>query len=404
MSNGYSTRSEDRKTYVPTLSLSCTGDMVVPSSFAPRLIAMVRAVPTMCCDRMSMGSPWLAPSAVVRLQSRVFSMTMVHSCGRPAKELVAAKRPMRCPRQRERQLEAQVKDLQQQLAKPAPAAAGQGEAETVVVDDVEMDTAESEVNALRSQIKDLKADLVWANSLDPRRQNLLAGGLEGTLLLCSSNSTQQWSSSRAAKLLRNAWPPCSNVRLSASKLRKPQLILPRAPNSLWSWPPRRRRRQSKRYTLPRMSWPRLLQRLERWQRSEPMGLFRLHHWQTLATMPLPVSFARTMLRDCGWKESRISSPSSPRQWPLHSPGSRANPPLPRRRLPRTMRRSSQSSRVLTSLRTMIPLGRSWTRVSGRRLSTEKGLRWPASSRPPSSNGWSELSPPFKIARKQLHDS
>ena len=80
--------------------------------------------------------------------------------------------------ERERQLEAQVKDLQQQLAKPAPAA-GQGEAETVVVDDVEMDTAESKVNALRSQIKDLKADLVWAHSLDPRRQNLLAGGLEG---------------------------------------------------------------------------------------------------------------------------------------------------------------------------------------------------------------------------------
>ena len=42
-----------------------------------------------------------------------------------------------------------------------------------------MDTAESKVNALRSQIKDLKADLVWANSLDPGRQNLLAGGLEG---------------------------------------------------------------------------------------------------------------------------------------------------------------------------------------------------------------------------------
>ena len=80
--------------------------------------------------------------------------------------------------ERERHLEAQVKDLQQQLAKPAPAA-GQGEAETVAVDDVEMDTAESKVNALRSQIKDLKADLVWANSLDPRRQNLLAGGLEG---------------------------------------------------------------------------------------------------------------------------------------------------------------------------------------------------------------------------------
>ena len=80
--------------------------------------------------------------------------------------------------ERERQLEAQVKDLQQQLAKPATAA-GQGEADTVVVDDVEMDTAESKVSALRSQIKDLKADLAWANSLDPRRQNLLAGGLEG---------------------------------------------------------------------------------------------------------------------------------------------------------------------------------------------------------------------------------
>ena len=80
--------------------------------------------------------------------------------------------------ERERQLEAQVKDLQQQLAKPA-AAAGQGEAETVTVDDVEMDTAESKVSALRSQIRDLKADLAWANSLDPRRQNLLAGGLAG---------------------------------------------------------------------------------------------------------------------------------------------------------------------------------------------------------------------------------
>ena len=86
--------------------------------------------------------------------------------------------PAKSTTERERQLEAQVKDLQQQLAKPAPAA-GQGEAETIAVDDVEMDTAESKVNALRSQIKDLKADLVWANSLDPRRQNLLAGGLEG---------------------------------------------------------------------------------------------------------------------------------------------------------------------------------------------------------------------------------
>ena len=46
------------------------------------------------------------------------------------------------------------------------------QADTIVVDDVEMDTAESKVNTLRSQIKDLKADLAWANSLDPRRQNL----------------------------------------------------------------------------------------------------------------------------------------------------------------------------------------------------------------------------------------
>ena len=97
MSNGCST---GRRTCPP--SLSCTGDMVVPSSFAPSLIAMVRAVPTMCCDRMSMGNPWLAPSAVVRLLSLVFSVTMVHWCGRPAEELVAAKRPMQCPRQRER--------------------------------------------------------------------------------------------------------------------------------------------------------------------------------------------------------------------------------------------------------------------------------------------------------------
>ena len=81
-------------------SLSCTGGMLVPSSFAPSLTAMAPALPTMCCDRMNMGSPWLAPSAVGRLRSRDSSLTMVHSYGRPAKELVAAKCPLRSPRQR----------------------------------------------------------------------------------------------------------------------------------------------------------------------------------------------------------------------------------------------------------------------------------------------------------------
>ena len=94
---------------------------------------------------------------------------------------------MKSTTERERQLEAQVKDLLQQLAKPA-AAAGQGEDDTIMVDDVEMDTAESKVNTLRSQIKDLKADLAWANSLDPRRQNLSLAASRGTLRLYSSNS------------------------------------------------------------------------------------------------------------------------------------------------------------------------------------------------------------------------
>ena len=89
---------------------------------------------------------------------------MVHWCDHSAKKPRGGKAPAtKSTTERERQLEAQVKDLQQQLAKPATAA-GQGEVDTVVVD---------------AQIQDLKADLAWANSLDPRRQNLLAGGLEG---------------------------------------------------------------------------------------------------------------------------------------------------------------------------------------------------------------------------------
>ena len=178
MSNGYSTRSEDRKTYVPTLS-----ELHRRHGRAKQFCSKTDCNGSCCAYDVlrshEHGKPMACPKCSGTFaKPRLFSDdgSLVRPSGKGAR---GGKAPSAKPTtERERQLEAQVKDLQQQLAKPAPAA-GQGEAETVAVDDVEMDTAESKVNALRSQIKDLKADLAWANSLDPRRQNLLAGGLEG---------------------------------------------------------------------------------------------------------------------------------------------------------------------------------------------------------------------------------
>ena len=106
-------------------SLSCSGDMVVPSSFAPRLIAMVRAVPTMLRSHEH-GKPMVCPKcsgtfAKPRLSN--VDGSFVRPSGKGAR---GGKAPhAMSTTERERQLEAQVKDLQQQLAKPAPAA-GQG--------------------------------------------------------------------------------------------------------------------------------------------------------------------------------------------------------------------------------------------------------------------------------------
>ena len=178
MTNGFSTHSDDRKTYVPSLSelhrrharakqfcskFDCNG-----SCSAYDVLRSHEHGKPMACPKCS------GTFAKPRLFSDDGSLVRPSGKGFRCGKAPSAKSTT----ERERQLEAQVKDLQQQLAKPATAA-GQGEAETVAVDDVEMDTAESKVSALRSQIRDLKADLAWANSLDPRRQNLLAGGLAG---------------------------------------------------------------------------------------------------------------------------------------------------------------------------------------------------------------------------------
>ena len=178
MSNGYSSRSEDRKTYVPSLS-----ELHRRHGRAKQFCSKFDCNGSCCAYDVlrsyEHGKPMACPKCSGTFaKPRLFNDdgSLVRPSGRGARGGKASY--AMSTTERERQLEAQIKDLQQQLAKPAPTA-GQGEVETVVVDDVEMGTAESKVNALRSQIKDLKADLAWANSLDPRRQSLLVGGLEG---------------------------------------------------------------------------------------------------------------------------------------------------------------------------------------------------------------------------------
>ena len=279
----------------------------LPSSSVPRQTAMARIVPTMCCDRMRMGGPSPAPSAAVRLQSHGYSLTMVHWCGHSARSLVGAKRLQRSPRQRgsgswRRKSRICSSSWPSQLQQ-------QDKAKLIPLWSTTLRWTPRRVRstpcARRSKISrpTWRGPTLWIRG---HRPSSLAAS-RGTLRLCSSNSTQQLSSWKGARPLRSAWQPPSSVRLSASKQNKPQLTWLRVPNSLWSWPPRRHRRQSKHYELPRMSWPRPLQRLVRWQRSEPMGQFRPHHWQTFPMKPLPVSFERTMPRGYGWREQNIQS-------------------------------------------------------------------------------------------------
>ena len=178
MSNGSSTRSGERKVYVPTLS-----ELHRKHGRAKQFCSKTDCNGSFCAYDVLRSHENGRPIACPKCSGTFAKPRLFSDDGSLVRPLGKEPRGGQAPAtksttERERQLEAQVKDLQQQLAKPATAA-GQGEVDTIVVDDVEMDTAESKVNTLRSQIKDLKADLAWANSLDPRRQNLLAGGLEG---------------------------------------------------------------------------------------------------------------------------------------------------------------------------------------------------------------------------------
>ena len=145
------------------------------------------------------------------------------------------------------------------------------------------------------------------------RTSLLAAS-RGTLRLCSSNSTQQLGSWKGAKQPRNAWQLPSTVRLSASKQKKPQLTWLRVPNSLWSTKEAQEAQQA-----PRVAQDELAK-------------------ATAEVGALAAQRASGAVRTAA----------------LH-----------RRRLPRMMRQTSLSLRVWTILRTTIPLGRSWTRASGR---------------------------------------
>ena len=158
MTNGYSTRSEDRKTYVPTFS-----ELHRRHGRAKQFCSKTDCNGSCCAYDVlrshEHGKPMALPQVpVVRLQSRVFSLTMVHSCGRPAKELVAAKRHLRCPRQRESgswrrrsricsNSFASLHHQQQDKAKLKPLRSTT----------LRWTPAESKVNSLRSQIKDLKS-------------------------------------------------------------------------------------------------------------------------------------------------------------------------------------------------------------------------------------------------------
>ena len=303
-------------------SLSCTRNMVVQSSFAPRQIAMARFVPTMCHDRMRMGGPLLAPNAAARLFSDDGSL--VRPLGKeprgskaPAtkstKESVSWRRKSRiCSSSWPSQLR------QQDKAKLIPLSST-----TLTWTPVRV---RSTPCARRSKISRpiWRGPTLWIRG---DRTSLLAAS-RGTLRLCSNNSTQQLGSWKGAKPLRNAWQLPSSVRLSASKQKKPQLTWLRVPNSLWSWPPRRRRRQSKLYELLRMAKATAEVGALAAQRAN--GAVRAASLADPPMKPLPVSFGRTMPRICGWREQNIQSPPR-RQRLQHSPDSRANPALHRRR-------------------------------------------------------------------------
>ena len=388
MSNGYSTRSEDRKTYVPTLS-----ELHRRHGRAKQFCSKTDCSGSCCAYDVlrshEHGKPMACPKCSGTFaKPRLFSDdgSLVRPSGKGAR---GGKAPSaKSTTERERQLEAQVKDLQQQLAKPA-AAAGQGEAETVTVDDVEMDTAESKVSALRSQIRDLKADLAWANSLDPRRQNLLAGGLAGY------TTAVQLQLDSAVEQLEGCKTP--SQRMAAAQQREAKCIkaekaaveLAASANLALELATKEAQEAEHALQVARDELAKATAEVGALAAQRANGVFPATSLADTHDDAPPGSFAWTTLRGCGWKGSRISSPSSPRPWLLHSPDSKVNAALPRRRLPRTMRRFPQR---LIGSRTMIPRGRSSTRVSGRRSSIEKGLKWPVSSRPPSSNVWSTLSP------------
>ena len=99
MSFGSSTRSGDRKVYVPTLS-----ELHRRHGRAKQFCAKTDCNGSFCAYDVlrshENGRPSPAPNAAVRLPSQGYSLTMVHWCGHSARSLVGAKRLQRSPQQR----------------------------------------------------------------------------------------------------------------------------------------------------------------------------------------------------------------------------------------------------------------------------------------------------------------